>query len=102
MQKGTVTTDPVTWPDFLKMYWKNGEDAAPDVVKYYSQFVSDEFRPIWMSLHDGWYLQGREFLKHPEWKLHSKSKDGTQKMYIRVSSSNFLCLKSMAIVNESL
>ena len=56
MKRGTVTKDRSTWPDFLNLHWKNGEDATPDVVKYYSQFVSDEFRDIWLGLHDGWYL----------------------------------------------
>lgn len=41
-----------------------------------------------------------EFIKHPEWKIHSKAKDNSVKLYTRVSDRQLFCLKSVAYVRE--
>ena len=53
-------------------------------------------------MHPGLFKEIREFLKHSDWKIHSKNKDNSVKLYIRVSERQNLCLKSVAFANESL
>jgi hypothetical protein len=38
-------------------------------------------------MHWDWHKHAFNFLKHPDWKLHSKNKDGSVKEYVRVSEN---------------
>lgn len=46
------------------------------------------------------FKKTREFLKHPDWRLHTKSKDGMRKLYTRVSDTPLFCVKSIALIRE--
>lgn len=88
-------------PDFTKWYLKEGEDHPQDQILKYSYLVPEEIRQPWIDMHKGWFAEIRTFLRHPDWKIHSKAKDNSVKMYTRISDKNFLCMKSVAFANES-
>jgi hypothetical protein len=48
---GKCTADRSTWPDFVRMYWRSGEEPSEDVLQYFSQFVPEEIRELWMGLY---------------------------------------------------
>lgn len=55
-----------------------------------------------MNMYRGWHVQVKAFLKNPDWKINTKAKDGSNKLYTRVSSNNFFCVKSVAFMNEGI
>jgi len=36
VRSGTVTPDLRTWPNFLRCYWRNGEETKKEVVDYFA------------------------------------------------------------------
>ena len=50
--------------------------------------------------HMNSFKKVREFLKHPDWRIHTKSKDGMRKLYTRVSDTPLFCVKSIALIRE--
>ena len=46
------------------------------------------------------FSEYKAFLKHPDWKIHTKSKDGSRKLYTRISSKPLFCVKSISVFRE--
>lgn len=56
-------------------------------------------RDLWME-HMTCFKKVRDFLKHPDWRIHTKAKDGSRKLYTRVSDTPLFCIKSIALIRE--
>lgn len=88
-------------PNWRGMYWANGAEPPQDLVMKYAVLVPEEIRKAWIEMQT-WYKEQMAFLKHADWKIHSKAKDNSVKLYTRVSSNQLFCMKSVAYVREDI
>ena len=68
------------------------------ILKYASK-IPEYLRDKWTFEMQN-FAEYKTFLKHPDWKIHTKSKDGTRKLFTRVSSKPLFCVKSISYFRE--
>ncbi len=81
------------------MRFPNLESVPMEHMQAFSKFVPECIRDQWVNC-GSWLKDAREYLKHPDWKVYSKSKDGKSKLFTRVSEDNLFCMKNVAHVEE--